>query len=136
MHALEVQRNGVIVCTIGAENALTFSANATIFVEGPSAATLYFHGVNDLGGDRHSHPRWPEIENLADADVLTFCFIESSFVTPPKQEVAADSAEHIAEQAWYEKELQAHPMVPHQVDVLIPNASLEFAASPSHLNWQ
>jgi hypothetical protein len=130
MHALEVQRNGKTLVVVGASNALMFSANVSSTVE-EEAATIDIRGMIDLGRDRQSHVDWLELEQLRIGDVLSFRFFETEVVTAPLQEVATDSAEHVAGQAEYEELLKSNPIVPRQLDVKQPGASLQLTIAGS-----
>ena len=126
MHALEVQCNGVTLAVAGARNALMFSADISSMIE-EEAATIDIRGMIDLGNERKSHVSWLELAPLRIGDLLSFRFFESEFVTAPLKEVATDSEEHIAGQAEYEELLKSNPMVPRQVDIKQPNASLQLS---------
>jgi hypothetical protein len=130
MHALEVQRNGVTLVVVGASNALMFSADVSSTIE-EEAATIDIRGMIDLGSDRKSHANWLELEPLRVGDVLSFRFFESEVVTAPIQEVATDSEEHVAGQAEYEELLKSTPIVPRQLDIKQPSASLQLSIAGS-----
>jgi hypothetical protein len=124
MHALEVQRNGVTLAVVGASNALMFSADISATVE-EEAATIDVRGMLDLGSERRSHVSWLALEPLRIGDLLSFRFFESETVTVPVEEVATDSEEHLTGQAEYEELLRSNPMVPRQLDINQPNATLQ-----------
>ncbi len=127
MHAVEVQYNGTTVCTAGAANALMVSADVSMFIEGPEAAILRVAGMNDLGDDRTSHTEWIDELSMSDGDRLVFRFVDVLAVSPPKQEVANDSDEHLTGQQLYQQQLRDNPMTPRQLKRDFPNASLQLA---------
>ncbi len=127
MHAVEVQYNGDTICTVGAANALMVSADVSMFVEGPEAATLHVSGMNDLGDDRTSHTGWIDELDMSNGDRLVFRFVDVPVASPPKREVASDSEEYLTEQQWYQQQLRDNPMKPKRLKRDFPNASLQLS---------
>jgi hypothetical protein len=127
MHAVEVQYNGATICTVGAANAVMFSADISMFVEGPEAAMLNVRGMNDLGNDRTSHTGWIDELDISNGDRLVFRFVDVLAASPPEREVASDSEEHLTEQLWYETQLRENPMNPRELKRDFPNTSLQLS---------
>jgi len=125
MYTIEIERNGRLLCTVGAPNAIMFSANIYLFIEGPSTATLDVRGMNDLGGERKSHTTWLELLELAEKDVVVFHLAERETVSPPVAEVTTDSAEHLAGRERYEEMLTERPQTPRDIERAFPDATLQ-----------
>lgn len=125
MHAIEIERNGVPVCVVGAPNAITFSVDVDLQIEGPAAGMLHAMGMNDLGNDRQSHTSWIEELVLAVSDTISFRFGEHNEATPPAREVATDSDENLADQRWYDEQRRENPLVPTTIPRNLPTATLE-----------
>lgn len=125
MHTIEIERNGVPVCVVGAPNAIMLSVNVDLQVEGPAAGMLQSMGMNDLGNDRQSHTCWIEELVLAAGDTISLRFDERNEATPPAREVATDSEENLADQRWYDEQLRENPFVPTTIPRNLPTATLE-----------
>ncbi|SDE97361.1 hypothetical protein SAMN05444679_1485 [Variovorax sp. CF079] len=125
MQALEVLRNGQTVVMAGASDALMISLHLTILVDGEYPATLHIGGMRDLGNDRQSHVQWIEDLALADGDELRIRLLSVPEASTPVEDVPADSEEHLAAQAQYERELASNPPQPRKLERRRPNASLE-----------
>jgi len=123
MHALEVQRNGETLAVVGASNALMFAAHVNAAIE-EAGATLDLRGMLDLGDERTSHVSWLQLSQLQRGDLLNFRFFESEVVSSPRDEVATDSEEHIAEQAEFEEELKSNPPAPRYIEARQPDVTL------------
>ncbi len=127
MQALEIRCNGRPVVTAGAADALLVSLHLTALVDGEHPATLRIGGMRDLGNERQSHARWIEEMVLAEGDELHLTLVSVDEATSPAEDVAADSEQHLAEQAEYEKELAANPPRPTKLERRRPIASLQLS---------
>ncbi|MEJ1129891.1 hypothetical protein V9L20_20090 [Variovorax sp. CCNWLW225] len=127
MQALEVRRNGLPVVRAGAADSLLVSLHLTTLVDGEHPATLRIGGMRDRGNERQSHTLWIEEMVLAEGDELRLTLVSVDEATLPTEDVAADSEEHLAEQADYEKELAANPPQPTKLERRRPNASLQLS---------
>jgi len=127
MQALEVRCNGLPVVTAGAADSLLVSLHLTTLVDGEHPATLRIGGMRDLGNERQSHTLWIEEMVLAEGDELRLTLVSVDEATLPTEDGAADSEEHLAEQADYEKELAANPPQPTKLERRRPNASLQLS---------
>lgn len=122
MQALEVIHNGRLLLLAGAPDALLVSLQVSILVD---AATLHVSGMRDLGNDRQSHTRWLEAFGLEEGDELRLKLVSVEEATPPVEDVAADSDEHLAGQAAYEAQFAANPPKVSKPERKRPNARLE-----------
>lgn len=127
MQALEVLLNDRPKLLAGASNALLVAVRLSILVNGDDAATIDVSGMRDLGNDRYSHMWWLEEFSLKEGDELRLKLVNVEEATPPVQEVAADSEEHMAEQAAYEAEIEAEPLKASKPERKRPNACLEIS---------
>jgi hypothetical protein len=98
MRAIEILRNGSMLCVAGTENASLLTVHVVLFIEEPRVGTLRVSGINELENERTSHTYWLEDEALAEDDKLTIRVTDSDYATPPTTETATDSEQYIAEQ--------------------------------------
>ena len=109
MRAVEIQRNGSVICTAGFPGAISLSLSLGGDCESGGAG-LSVHGMAELEGRHHLHLWWFNHLWIADGDELTFALVEAANLTPPSTENATNSPEYIAEQQEYEKRASL-PMV-------------------------
>jgi len=86
MRALEILRNGSVLCVAGTENASLLSVHLNLFIEVPGQGTLRVSGMNELEGERSSHTYWLEEEVVAPGESLSIRFtnLESPCPQPAK----------------------------------------------------
>ena len=77
MRALEVLRDGSVLCIAGTEEASLLSLHVNLFIEEPNQGTLGVSGMNELEGQRSSHTYWLEEEILAPGESLNIRFTDS-----------------------------------------------------------
>jgi hypothetical protein len=77
-------------------------------------------GMRDLGNDRQSHVEWIQEQPLDFGDEISVTLLEVEEATPPAEDIASDSDEHIAAQAMYEAQLAAGLPAPRAPDALGP----------------
>jgi hypothetical protein len=131
MRAIEILRNGSMLCVAGTASASLLSVHVNLFIEEPHFGTLRVSGMNELENERSSHTYWLEDESLGENDRLTIRFTESDHVTPPGTETATDSEQYIAEQKWYEGEVKQGIFEPREVQRTWPNGWLSLATPGS-----
>ncbi|MDM0056828.1 hypothetical protein [Variovorax fucosicus] len=125
MQALEVLHNGQRLVVAGTENAVLLSFSVSVSIDSEHPGTLDMRGMKDLGNDRQAHLEWIQELPLDSGDEISVTLLEVEEVTPPAEDVASDSDEHIAEQAAYEAQLAAGLPVPRTLERKRPDASLE-----------
>ena len=126
MRTLEVLRNGSVLCIAGTEEASLLSLHLNLFIEEPNQGTLGVSGMNELEGQRSSHTYWLEEEILAPGDALNVRFTDSESAESPTSEVATDSEKYIADQKWYQSEVDKGLFEPRAVVRKWPDGSLSF----------
>lgn len=109
MRAVEIRRNGSVICTAGFPGATMLSLHLDGDCE-TAGAGLTVNGMAELEGGHHLHLWWLNHLTIADGDEVTFVLVEAENVTTPAEQTASNSPEHIAEQQEYEKQA-ALPMV-------------------------
>jgi hypothetical protein len=109
MRAIEIQRNGSVICTAGFPGAILLSLQLDGNCE-TAGAGLSVHGMAKLGDGHNLHLWWFNHLRIADGDEVTFALVEAANLTTPSEEQATNSPEYIAEQQEYE-ERASLPMV-------------------------
>jgi len=125
MQALEVLRNGQPLVVAGTEDAVLLSFSMHVSIDGEHPATLDMRGMRDLGNDRQAHLEWIQEFPLDVGDEISVTLLEVEEVTPPAEDIASDSDEHVAAQAAYEAQLASGLPVPRALECKRPDASLE-----------
>ncbi|RST46996.1 hypothetical protein [Variovorax sp. MHTC-1] len=125
MQALEVLRNGQPLVVAGAGDAVLLSFSMHVSIDGEHPATLDMRGMRDLGNDRQAHLEWIQEFPLDVGDEIIVTLLEVEEATPPAEDIASDSDEHIAAQAAYEVQLASGLPVPRDLERKQPDASLE-----------
>lgn len=129
MRALDIHRNGLVLCVAGTDNASLLNVHLNLSVEEAKRGALRIAGMNDLEGDRSSHTYWFEDEIMAPGEKLLIRFVESDSVTPPASEIATDSVEYIAEQELYEEEVSNGLFNSRAIAREWPEGRLSFSAT-------
>lgn len=111
MRAIEIRRNGTVVCVAAYPQANLLAVDLSANVEGTTAA-LSVHGMAALENGTNLHLWWCNDQQIADGDELLFQLIETETTTPPSEIEASDSEEFIAKQEEYEKEISDNPVTP------------------------
>ncbi|TWD77282.1 hypothetical protein FB547_110244 [Variovorax beijingensis] len=125
MQALEVLRNGQPLVVAGTEDAVLLSFSVHMSIDGEHPATLDMRGMRDLGNGRQAHLEWIQELPLGVGDEICVTLLEVEEVTPPAEDIASDSDEHIAAHAAYESQLASGLPVPRALERKQPDASLE-----------
>lgn len=125
MQALEVLRNGQPLAVAGTEDAVLLSFSMHVSIDGEHPATLDIRGMRDLGNDRQAHLEWIQELPLDVGDEISVTLREVEEVTPPAEDIASDSDEHLAAHAAYEAQLASDPPGPRALEPKQPDASLE-----------
>lgn len=97
MRCLEVILNGQLLWRAGTENALMYSLDLGVSLDGESPAYISVSGMCELPGGRKAHVRWGELYPLSIGDHLALTLVESEQPTPPAETNAADEPEQAQE---------------------------------------
>lgn len=103
MRAIEIQRNGSVICRAGFPGASLLGLRLDGDGETPGAGLSVF-GMAELEGGHHLHLEWFNHLRIADGDEVTIALVEAAEVTAPSMESATNSPEYIAEQEEFEKQ--------------------------------
>jgi hypothetical protein len=109
MRAIEIRRNGSVICTAGAHRGTLLAVDLSANVE-DTAAALSVHGMADLEDGANLHLWWLNHLQIDDRDELTFTLVETNEVTPTREAEASDSPEFTAKQNEYNRELATNPI--------------------------
>lgn len=109
MRAIEIHRNGLVICTAGFPGAISLGVQLDGDCE-TAGTGLSVHGMAELGDGHYLHLWWFEHLTIADGDEVTIALVEAANLTAPSTENATNSPEYIAQQREYEKQASL-PMV-------------------------
>lgn len=109
----------------GTEDATLLSFSMHVSIDGEHPATLDVRGMRDLGKDHQGHLEWIQELPLDVGDEISVTLLEVEEVTPPAEDIASDSDEHIAAQASYEAQLASGLPLPRALERKQSDASLE-----------
>lgn len=104
MRAIEIQRNGSVICTAGFPGAISLDVRLDGDCE-TVGARLSVHGMAELEGGHYVHLWWFNHLTIVDGDEVAIALVETANVTAPSTESATNSPEYIAKQQEYEKQV-------------------------------
>lgn len=111
MRAIEIQRNGYVICKAGAPCATLLTVGLTANIEDTTVG-LSVSGMADSESVGDLHLWWMDHFEINDGDELEFALVETEDVTSPNKAEASDSPEFLDRQAEFEKELVKNPPMP------------------------
>lgn len=133
MRAIEIRRNGFVICTAGAPRATLLAVDLIATIEDMNAA-LSVHGMADLEDRANLHLWWMNHFQINDGDELAFTLVEIGEATPPGEAEASNSPEFIAKQEEYEKKLAADPIVPRVMSRSHSGLTFEIRSDTEQVN--
>ena len=93
MRCLEVVLNGALLCRAGIENALMYSLDLGVSLDGESPAYVSVSGMHELPDGEKIRVRWADFYPLASGDHLALTLVESKQPTPVAETNDADTSD-------------------------------------------